>query len=90
MRGALKTRFSPLARGLLLEKERQNHDTNTDKYGEKNVRDKIGKSKKRNPANQGDSTPLFPAINKVTHTDRTKDHTQEESCGVHNLASISP
>ncbi len=53
----------------MLEKEGKNHDTNTNKSDEQNVRDKIGESKKRNTANQCNSVLLFPAIDKVTHTD---------------------
>ncbi len=53
----------------MLEKERQNHYTNTDKSGEQNVGKKIGKSTKCYTANQCDSVFLFPTIYEVTHTD---------------------
>jgi len=51
-----------LARDLILEKERQNHDTNTNKSDEQDVRYKIGERTKRNTANQCNSVLLFPAI----------------------------
>ncbi len=55
--------------GLRLEKERQNHDTNTNKSDEQDVRYKIGESTKRNAANQCNSVLLFSAIDQVPQAD---------------------
>ena len=74
---------------LRLEKERQSHDTHTHESDEQDVRYKIGESTKRNTANQCNSVLLFPAIDQVPHADGTKDQTQEESRGVHNLVDVS-